>query len=278
MRRLRFGEVLAAVQTAADRTSASLTDADALIVQYDALPDTALPEEQFALLQRAERLLTTAPTAPRPETPQQLRAAVGTRRTESADRLTALAVIVQTTRSTPSGLLSDVSALLPLTQFDPVGLDLTPIGDGVVTFCADLLARSVDLQTEVRQRLSAVDRALTDYDNATGGPSRVAAATAAIRAALGPDSLATSEFGISQDLGQAWQTVPAASRDGRLTQHLNRDLPVDDWLHGVARVRPWVALWERIALLGSAHGSGEPQLLRRSSRSTPTTQGWRWSC
>jgi hypothetical protein len=240
---------------------ASLADADSRIARYDALPSGTPAEQRFALLQQAERLLTTTPTSPRPNTPQQLRAVVGNRRTAFANRLTALNGIARTTRSAFSGLLTDVSALLPLTQFDATGLDLTPIGDAVVTFCADLQARAQDLREEVTRRLAAATAALAEYDHATGGPGRVTAATAAIRAALGPDALATSEFRISRDLGQEWQEALTASRNGKLTEHLRRDFPVDDWLHGLARVRPQPALWERITLLAGAVAQEEPDLV-----------------
>jgi len=260
-RRARFGEVLAAVQTAVDRMAKSLKDANALIAQYDALPSNTPADQRFTLLGQAERLLTTTPTTPRPGTPQQYRTIVGNRRTAFTNRLNGLKAIAQTTRGTLSGLLSDVNALLPLTQFDPVGLDLTPIGDAVVAFSADLLARAQNLRDEAVQRRTATDAALADYDTATGGPGRVAAATAAIRAALGPDALATSEFAISNDLSQAWQKVLTASQNGKLTQHLTRDFPVDDWLHGLARVRPRMALWERITVLAGAVGQDEPDLV-----------------
>ena len=260
-RRDRFKEVLAAVAGAAGRMQASLTAANAKIAQYDALPASAPAERRFALVQQAERLLTTAPTSPRPSTPQQLRTIVGNRRTAFTTKLAALNAIAGTPRKTLSALLAEVSALLPLIAFPAVELDLTPVDDAIVTFCADLLSRAQNLRDEQTQRLAATDAALAAYDQATGGPARVTAATAAIRAALGPDALATSEFDISHDLAQAWQKVLTASRTGKLTDHLNRDFPADDWLHGVARVRPRMALWEQITLLAAAIGRDDPELL-----------------
>lgn len=260
-RRLRFGEVLAAVRGTADRMAASLAAANAKISAYDALPSGATATDRFALLQQAERLLTTKPTSPRPNTPQQLRTIVGQRRTAFTGRLSALVAIANTTRGTVSGLLSDVQALLPLTQFDATGLDLTPVQDTVVAFCQDLLARAQNLLDELTGRITAMDAALAQYDAATAGKDRVTAATAAIRAGLGPDALATSEFGISKDLGQTWQKALTAAKQGKLTQHLKRDFPVDDWLHGLARVRPRLALWERITLLSDAIGQEEPDLI-----------------
>jgi hypothetical protein len=263
-RRGRFGDVLAAVQVAADRMTASLAAANAKISAYDALPASAPAAQRFALLQQAERLLTTAPTSPPPGTPQQLRVIISSRRTAFSAELSRLTAIGHTSRSTLSGLLADVAAIPPVTSFDATGLNLTPAGDAVVAFCADLLARAQNLRDELTRRLAAVDAALADYDQATGtagGPGRVTAATAAIRAGLGPDALATSEFGIAASLMQAWNTVLAASRNGQLTQHLSRDFPVDDWLHGLARVRPRLALWEQVTLLATAVGQDEPDLV-----------------
>jgi hypothetical protein len=260
-RRLRFGDVFAAVRTAADRMTASLAAAGTKIAAYDAQPSSTPADQRFAPLQQAERLLTTTPTVPRPNTPQQLRTIVGQRRTAFANRLAALTAIAHTSRTTISGLLADVRALLPLTAFDATDLDLTPIQDTVVAFCTDLQARAGNLADELAKRITAVDAALVRYDAATAGADRVTAATGAIRAALGPDALATAEFGIGQPLGQAWKKVLQAGGQGKLTQHLTRDFPVDDWLHGLARVRPRMALWERITLLAGAVGQDEPDLV-----------------
>jgi hypothetical protein len=273
-RRLRFGELLNLVRTGADRLTASLADADALVAQYDALPPTTPVEQRYAPLQQAERLLTTAPTSPRPGTPQQLRTVVTARRTAFVTRVTALTAIARTTRNTLSGLMSDVSALLPLTAFDPVGLDVTPTGDAIVALQADLLARATELRAEVAERLATVDQALSDYDSAEDGPARAAAATRAIRAALGPDALATSEFGIPLAVGDTWQATLKAGADGRLTQHLKRDFPVDDWLHGVARVRDHVAQWERITLLSGALRPGAEPALLPAQLPFRANEGW----
>jgi hypothetical protein len=260
-RRDRFRDVLAAVRTAADRMTGLLRAADEQLDAEASLPDDATDEQRFALLQQAERLLTTNPTSPRPDTPRRLRRTVRRRREEFGERLDRLSQLAGTTRSHLGGLLDDVRELLPLAPFDPVGLDLTPFEDAVVAFCADVLSRLTNLYDEIVQRIPAVDRRLEDYDAATGGPERVAAATAAVRAGLGPDALATSEFGLSHDVGHAVQRVVSASADGRLTRHLDRDFPVDDWLHGLARVRACLARWERISLLAEAVGKGEPELL-----------------
>jgi hypothetical protein len=261
-RRARFGEVQTAVQTAVTRMTASLAAGNAKLAAYDALPGTATVEQRFALLQAAERLLTTAPTSPRPSTPQQLRAIVILRRTAFTNRLNALAAAIgHNAGPTLAKLMRDVSALLPISQFDATGLTLAPIQDAVVAYSADLLARATDLRAEVTDRLSTSAAALADYDAATDGPGRVTAATAAIRAVLGPDALATIEYTLAQAVAADWQSSFQAGKNGTLTQHLTRDFPLDDWLHGLARVRPKAGMWERITLLAGAVGRDDPDLI-----------------
>ncbi|MEU7005175.1 hypothetical protein [Streptomyces sp. NPDC046332] len=272
-RRTVFRDVLEAVDLTADRMGQALTEADALIAAYDRLPSTATADERFRLLQRAEWLLTTKPTTPRPATPAQLRSAVGSRRTAFNNRLQGLRNIARTTKKTLSGLLADVAALLPLSDFDRTGLDLTPFHDRAVAFGADLLSRAQTLHGEVADRLAAADKALTAYDEALTGPDRVLAATDALRAMIGDDVLVVPEFTVPDQLHSDWKKARNDSSKllGHLIQDAKRDFPMDDWVHGMARVREKPRLWEQAVviadalrgtggLLGELPGWDEPEL------------------
>jgi hypothetical protein len=263
-RRGVFLDVLAAVAATADRMGRSLAAADALIAQYDALPSNASDEVKFRPLQQAERLLTTKPTSPRPTRPSTLRNTVRDRRRDFNTRLQALRDEAGTSRNTLSGLLAEVASRLPLTDFDAIGLDLTPFQDRVVDFAHDLLGRATALRAEITPRLAAADAALVEYDQAVTGPDRVTAGTEALTALLGEDVLVVPEFMPADDLADALRKARHDSDD--LVKHLvdaGRDFPVDDWLHGVARVREVPRLWERVVLLSDAlrgHGGllGDP--------------------
>jgi hypothetical protein len=268
-RRGVFVAVLAAVDETADRMNRSLTEANAIIAAYDALPGSTPAEEQFRRLRQAERLLTTNPVMPRPATPQQLRAIVGNRRNQFSNRLQGLRNIANTSRRTLSGLLNDVRALLPLTDFDPDGLDLTPFEDQVVTFATELLDRAGRLLSEVTDRRAAGTAGLTDYDKAETGPDRVRAALDALRAMIGTDVLLVPRFTPSDQLASDWRRAHNDSDDlvRHLEQDVHRDFPVDDWLHGIARVREKPRLWERVVMLsdalrgpGDIFGDDEPEL------------------
>ncbi|GGU12249.1 hypothetical protein [Streptomyces lateritius] len=253
-RRAVYGDVLAAVARAADRMGHALAAADALIDAYDQLPSSSTTDERFRLLQQAEWLLTTRPTTPRPAKPAQLRSTVGTTRAAFSTRLQALRALASTTRKTISGLLADVTALLPLSDFDRTGLDLAPFHERIVAFGADLLGRAQALHGEVTTRLGDADKALAAYDQALTGPDRVHAATGALQAMLGEDVLAVPEFTAPDQVHSDWRKALHDSDKlmAHLVQHAGRDFPVDDWVHGIARVRDKPRLWEQAVLLGDA--------------------------
>ncbi|HZB29532.1 MAG TPA: hypothetical protein VE465_05135, partial [Streptosporangiaceae bacterium] len=253
-RRGVYTDLLAAVAAVANRMGATLANADALIAAYGALPPSTPDGERFRILQQAEALLTTKPTVPRPSTPAKLRTIVGTRRQAFAARVRALADQAGTTEKTLSGLYADIAALLPLTDFDPIGFDLTPFGDRIVEHAAELLTRAQALAADIDTRLEATKNALADYDKAVTGPERVRIATSALRAMLGEDVLVLPEFTPPAQLNTDWKNAVDDSDD--LIEHLvdaeGRDFPVDDWLHGVARVRDKPRQWERVVLLSDA--------------------------
>ncbi|RSM41195.1 hypothetical protein DMA12_24625 [Amycolatopsis balhimycina DSM 5908] len=249
-----YRDLLAAVAAAADRMSATLARATTLIAAYDALPPSTPDSERFRILQQAEALLTTKPAVPRPATPAKLRVIVGNRRQAFTTRTQALAGQAASKKKTLSGLYTDIAALLPLTDFDSTGLDLKPFENRITGHAAELLTRTQALLGDLDARLEATKTTLADYDKAVTGPDRVRIATTALRAMLGEDVLVVPEFTPPAQLDADWKK--AVDDSGELVEHLveahGRDFPVDDWLHGIARVREKPRLWERVVLLSDA--------------------------
>ncbi|MEU5261524.1 hypothetical protein [Amycolatopsis sp. NPDC021455] len=253
-RRGVFSAVLAAVATVADRMAGALATANTLLTAYDALPRSTPDAERIRLLRQVERLVVTTPAVD-PKTPNEFRSAVRHKRDDFADRLHDLQDIADIDTSKLSDLLDEVGRLLPLTAFDPTGLDLTPTQDQVVDFGRELLTRARALQTEVTGRLAAAVTALTGFDQAVTPPDRTKAALEALQAMLGTDVLVVPEYPVPDQLAKDLHDALDGSDDlvRHLTQApLNRDFPVDDWLHGIARVRDMPRLWERVVLLSDA--------------------------
>ncbi len=283
-RRGVFADVLAAVAVLAARMAAALAAANALLDQYEHLPNSTPNEPRFQLLEKAERLLTTRPK-PRDDTPAHMRTRVRNLRNTFTNNVNALQQLAGTNRTALSDLLKDVAAILPPAEFDPQGLDLTPFRDRVVVFGADLLARGRKLADELAARRDAATTALQLYDQAVPGPDQVRAGTDALKALLGEDVLSVPEFTPPAAVIDQWRK--ARNDSDKLVAHLKpaRDFPVDDWLHGMARVREAPRLWEQTVLLADALlGPGgllgvsildwtEPQL---SPIQLPFVQGDHW--
>ncbi|MCO6008135.1 hypothetical protein NE236_24445 [Actinoallomurus purpureus] len=254
-RRGVFSEVLAGTAATAARMARTLARADALLAAYDKLPKNTPDDERFRRLHEVEPLLTTAPDPDPPDRPDRFRNAIGHLRDTFARRQGDLGDVARTGQTTLSGLLNKVGDLLPLTDIDPAGLDLTPELDKVVAFGAELLSRTQALQTEITRRVATATAALTDADNAVTAPDRAKSTTDALRALLGPDALVVPEYALTGALGD--ELDDAFDDSDKLVRHLtqapiSRDFPVDDWLHGVARVREAPRLWERVTLLSDA--------------------------
>ncbi|TCC47508.1 hypothetical protein E0H75_22280 [Kribbella capetownensis] len=260
-RRAIVTDVLAAVAEVVARMSDALTRADARLAEYDVLPPETPSEQRFRLLARIERFLNPEPTAPRPATPEELRAAVVARRARFAERLSDVAAVESLPVATLSGLVEAVREVGPLAGFDAVGLELDSHEARAAAFVGEMVAQATAVELEVAERLRLADDALTAFDAASNGPGRVAAAQNAIHAVLGDDAVATAEFAVPDAMAAEWERVVAAAEAEQLTGHLERDFPIDDWLHGVARVRERMRLWEQVTLLGGAVGSSEPGLL-----------------
>ena len=95
--------------------------------------------------------------------------------------------------------------------------------------------------------------------------ARVGALQAAAKALLGADFRLLPEFSPSPAQADEWANALADSTSGALTQYLtttaNIDFPVDEWLYGIARVRPNMRSWEQAVILAGAFGRMEPSLL-----------------
>jgi hypothetical protein len=160
------------------------------------------------------------------------------------------------------GTFAAVEAILPVDAFDADPPDLTATADRVVELAAYLRSRVAAVIAEAITRIDVATQRLAEADAATG-QAGVDAIVAATKALLGEDAVIVPEFVLLPPLADEWEAAMAHSRTGQLTDHLltARPYPVDDWLHGVARVREKVRSWEQVVLLTGALGRAEPSLL-----------------
>ncbi|NUK86074.1 hypothetical protein [Streptomyces lunaelactis] len=258
-RAVLFDDLLAAVATRAERWRARLARADAALARDSALPSTATDAERVAVLLRADREVRDAPTNPVPAAAAPFRAAIETQRSAFADRLAGFEAVAGSTTGLADALAA--VALLPVDAFDAEPFPIDGFAERAVALGRDT-SRALDFViTEAETRSDAAAGHLAAHDLAAPGRPRVDALAAAVAALLGPDAVFVPEFDIPTAQADEWEAALQWSRSGGLLAGLpTRPFPVDDWLHGVARVRGPVRSWEQATLLASAFNRPEPEL------------------
>ena len=258
-----------------------LADYEQRIDTYDNhLPAGTTETERIALLRAAQILTSTRVTTPPPTFAADYRLALNPQHDSFVAKRDALRLLVDSARPTLAQLLAEAQAELPLTDLDPEPLDLTADADEIARFRQELVDAVARLKTDLTARLGKIDALLAQHDPAAAA-DRVRLLQQAAKLLFGDDfqliPAITLPSSAADELDKAWQH----STSGDLTRHLidptgaDRDFPVDDWLHGVARVRDKLHHWENAVLLGQAfrvtqsgdltplqlpYGPGEPWL------------------
>jgi hypothetical protein len=222
-----------------------------LLNREQLLPPAAVAD-RFALLGEAERLIAVAPTMPLPATPELYRGEVLRRKGDfDAKRAEFEAVSDTTTRSLASLLTAATKATTGLAGFDPVRLDLAADATAIVDLSREVQLAAANLVNDLDARIARQVQAETDYAKQVTPAGRVETAARAATALLGDDALFIPEFTVPAAEGSAFVAAYLAS--DTLLAHLTTDpgleFPVDDWLHGIARVRERMNAWEAVTLL-----------------------------
>ncbi|HEX7745060.1 MAG TPA: hypothetical protein VF462_07350 [Micromonosporaceae bacterium] len=238
-----------------------LADFERRIDAYDNdLPTTTPESDRIPLLRAADIVISTRLVTPEPATAFNYRLALEGRRDAFVAKRDALRGLVDTARPTLARLLADAESELPLTAFDAEPFDLTADADEVDRFRRSLSDSVARLKADLTTRISTVDSLLGQHDTASA-TERVRLLQQAAKLFFGDDfqliPAITLPPAAAAELAKAWQH----STSGELTRHLtdasgaDRDFPVDDWLHGTARVRDKMHHWENAVLIGQALGA-----------------------
>lgn len=261
-RRAPFTAMLKALDELTARWETKQTDYDSVMAEYAALPGTATDKERTALLIRAGRIVSTTVIAPLPpvatlETDvQALRAKLDT----ELGNLRAL----RDGATRVGATLSAITAFLPtIALIDHAPFDLTPFRDSLFALAQSLQQKASFLSEDINRRVTTATDAIADAAAAVDDKAQKAIEEAA-HALLGQAFMVLPEFVVSTERLAEWDNV--WSSRAALLAHLQTGAdaspyPVDDWLHGVARVRERMRWLEQVSLLGDALGAAnEPAL------------------
>jgi hypothetical protein len=229
---------------------------DDLRTQYDLDAPGLTEEERLARLRAAEIVIRAALTTPEPPDAATYRGGLDDRRDELVAKRTELQELVDVPRATLTQLVADLTTALPLDQFDVEPFDISETAPAIDAFRTRLVDALSDLRGELTGRVDRVDEALAAHDTAAGRDA-VRHLQDAGRILFGEDVTLIPSIGLppeaANELANAWNH----STSGALTSYLvsnvvGRDFPVDDWLHGAARVRDKLRHWENVTILGEA--------------------------
>lgn len=233
-------------------------EANDLITDYDLNPGIA-EDEKLRRLQTIEVLIGTSYEDPPPADAAAYRPIIGIKRDAYAGKLAALDAVLQTRHATLTARLAVIEAeAATLAPFDREGLDLTDDVKEVARFRQQLIDGIVALKADVEKRVTDANALLATV------PLSVDKVQKAAKLLLGEDFQMIPAFLPGAMAATNVQDAFAHSTTNGLTQYLRntvkREFPVDDWLHGVARIREKMAHWENTILLAEAFGAAAPEV------------------
>lgn len=237
------------------RWTATRDDAGQKLIDFDAAIGMTEPHQRAALA-TVELLVSTSYIAPQPATVSLHRTAVGNKLTTFDNELTTLKGIAATNHATLSALVAALQAE-PLDPFEREALKLQGDIDEIARFRLELTSMLEGLILEVGRRATQANTLLTK------SPLTIDAAQAAAKKLFGDDFQIIPSFTLRAAAAGDVTAAHTHFQNGGLTQYVvntvGREFPVDDWLHGVARVRDKMRHWENAIALCEAFGTAAPE-------------------
>jgi hypothetical protein len=240
------------------RWTQNLADSRTITNALPAPVDTDVPQ-----LEKASRLVSTV-VLPPDLTPPDLRTEVVSRQNLFEAKLTTLKNFLTAPPATLFALHQQLSAELPLTQFDATEFKLTDQTVAMQGVVDQLLRSGQAIFAEADRRLKAAAAKITAHNAATDPAQKSKLLQEAGKALLGDDFRMFPAFKVPLDVGSEWKNSHDA--ENSLLNYLTTrpddplPLPIDEWLHGAARVREKMFHFENVVLLSGAFGKNEPGL------------------
>lgn len=235
-----------------------LTACDAL--RAEGIDPTRPDSQRVQSLASAERAIATDLTAPLPNSPGALLAIVDGKRAAFITAKDLIDAVAASAAVTFGSLWTAWSATFAPRRAH----DITVIGSAeeetaLRTLVADMVRQLTGLRAELHKRLDLAAAARTAAATLTG-QAQVQRLTDAAKALLGDGFRILPRFTLASTQADEWQNAYDARAD--LLSHLEatHEFPVDDWLYGLARVRPRLHALEKTTFFAGAFARPEPVL------------------
>lgn len=216
------------------------------------LPAAATDDERFAILQKAEKTISTESTVPVPATVPAYVTILGTKKSAFDAKLGTFTTFIGGSASTLNGLLTDARALTTnLGDFDFEVFDLVADERQMIVLAEDLVTQATKTSAALTEKTTAVQALLSQESASTDAKEKVKLTTEAAKLLFGAEFTVIPEFQLSQEQGS--ELNKCLDDQSQLldyqTNVQSNDFPVDDWLYGIARVREKLGVWENLVML-----------------------------
>lgn len=209
-----------------------------LLDEYTEL-SAAATDARFTILQKMELAISTQPT-PLTATPEDFLAnVVGPKHTAYLNKLTN-DIVPLIDQSDIRMLFQQLKQIAETTSdFDLIGVDIESQVNQLIIFLEDLRTGAVNLSHEIERKLEAAQHKLDQVDAASESDKNVQLVIDAGKAIFGDNFVMVPEFSLNDEHATEWQNALADSNNllRYLENDLDMDFPVDDWFHGISRVR-----------------------------------------
>ncbi len=281
-----FGWALDRVQALHTSVHAKVADYRARWLEkletYDELVTIQVPaapteEESVALLQEAERAISTSATVPVPDTVAAYLLELNPKKAAFDARLAELEAFLAGSPMTLADLVVDAFDLTPgLAAFDHQVLEFDEEGRQVLVLAEDLHRQAATTVEGLGQVTVAGQELLDEAASAADPKERVKLVTEAAEQLFGEGFRVVPRFTLG--VGQAAELQQCLADGPQLLDHqthtVGSDFPVDDWLYGVARVREKMGAWESLVMM--AEGLRDGPALDLTPVQLPYTPGDHW--
>lgn len=219
-------------------------------------------EELFAILQKAERAISTTSTLPLPATPAVYKTLVESKAASFGGSLADIQTIPNLSNTNVLNYLSQVESIVSsIGDFDLINFDAENSRNDLYSSVLRLLNLKEEIfktlnnvLTVLENKIEMYTEAVAELETLTSDEAIVAARFELIKILLGNDALLLPKFSPSAEKAYELEELYNKHEDllNFVKTNENRDFPVDDWFSGVARVRSGAREFENISFLSEA--------------------------
>ena len=261
-----YRQLIQLIRATSLRWEEKLSAFDEKIIEFTNLPVEATDQERFELLQFAEGQISTVPIIPLPPDPATFNNNLQHKRTAFVNKQNALNDLLNTNAMDLSTLLEEIGNWMvgpaAISEFDTESVDLSHAERQILIFAEDLYQLTSSLHSNLLGRDQKAQDHLEAFANAASAKQKAEAIQETAKVLLSEDFKIFPEFTMIDDQHNEW--INAWNDRATLLQFQQTEksnlFPVEDWMHGVARVREKIHRWENLSFLAEALKETEPLL------------------